>query len=341
MMKILIFIVFGFFLTLSFYSQDITPKTSTNIYADTLVFKTGERVIVQIVSIEENAIEYAINGDENIHYASFYIVDEVKFEDGDIYINNLENVEKKNLKIMGLDPTKRKGHFIINSYLSSLIRRDNAKNNLCSFGTMYYFNSQFSIGAAYQLGLKDNEIRPYAVHIDKIIDFNIGWSKSTYRKIDLGVRSGFQITYLNQNFTTVDRVSAYGEKLDQNVSYGHLHEGIYYDFIDYSNQSVVINALKKAITRPYLGIECNIQILPVLSFSSMVALTKSDNLYLYKDYSVYYESIEYYDLNGDLVEITNEGYHEDNYYHYSGLVPALFLRLSLNYHFCIKSVKLK
>ena len=320
-------------------SQETNSDTTVAVMTDTLIYKTGEIIIAKVISIEENTIEYALKGDDKIHYTSFYIIDQVKMSNGDIVENKTEPLEVRNLKIRGKDPLKRKGHLIVNSYLSSLVMdRRGYKNNLLSLGTMYYFSNQISVGAAYQLGLKKDIYRNNYIHVSQAYDFNAGWIGSTHRRMDFGFRVGLSLMSFEYDLTWEDHTLIWLENVPSDP-YGTEYNGVLYSISDYSLKETIHEHHKKTSLNPYLGLETNIVIIPRLSVNIMGAIRKEDPYYRYGNYPRNrLEHNEYYRLNGDLAHrnVVDIG---DYSTRKRLLMP--FIRFSVNYHFLPKSDKVK
>tara|TARA_B110000285_G_C15106151_1_gene608107 strand:- start:197 stop:1228 length:1032 start_codon:yes stop_codon:yes gene_type:complete len=339
MMQKVFFFLLVMFSALYSYTQNRITDTSVINYTDTLLYKTGVIVVVNVNSIDEYTIEYTLKTDKKVHYTSFYIIDQVKMGNGYIVKNKGESIAEQNIKKLlppGPDSTKRNGHLIVNSYVSSLIRdNNNFNNNIISLGLMYYISNHISLGTAYQFGLKD--LGYSRVHLDNIYDFNLGWSGSTIRKIDLGIRVGVQITNFSYIETLSEIVNIYKEELDQSIQEGYYYDGIYYNYFEKATR-LESTFYERTINFPYIGIEANAKILPKFSISGLLSFR---NGYPYTKHSIWHSDLisnfsEFYNSNQELVHRQIE---RNFSVHGSSRHMEVFFRLSLNYHFFAKSEK--
>lgn len=320
------------------FSQDTIPVP------DTLVYTSGDVLLINVISVKSDIIEYKkINDSINVFYKSLSSIKELRMHDGElieggdrtnvtfgITLSRRDSIRKaKNTK----DIDKRKGHLLLTTNLTSLITGDVGplelegtvyENRFISVGTIYYPSSNFSVGLILHKGLRYYKGIFNSLNNPPLkdgVEINFGLTSSKNRRIDWGFRAG--VSYLS--FAISPAVSQV-KKIYQEDLYSsgfRLHRR----FTEESTKD------RKSFIIPFIGFESSLKISTKFSLSSVFGIKYDVKNYVYESWNnePYKLVEEYYDLNNVLIN-TNEKIITPQTYSKRLQDPKLFFRFSLNYH---------
>lgn len=301
-------------------------------FADSLFLKPGDLLLIDVVKVENSFVEYQMTGTNTLHFTSFHKIKKLVLANGQVYLPSEASYEQDRYERLGVNESKRKGHLLINTYLTSLVKRPAAENSLISLGAQYYFNSNISAGVAYQHGLGSQQLYTqysYTSFINNVLDFNLGWTTANYRKFDFGIRIGYQITDISLNTSTIISNNLWQEAADQTAGAGVLYNGVFYDYVR-SSVTLETSSRSESLPRFYVGGEMLYSLSPRFSASTMISFSNSNFLNRSKDEYISYD--EYYNGEGTLVD---RNLYPEEIYH-DNFRLAMNFRITLSYHLFVK-----